>query len=797
MKAIVENINESSSFDKRFEINQIKKNSSLPSLKSFQNKNLPNTSSKNDISNSSNNNEFFKNSYYQNANKSLNNFVYTIFSKDKNAKISLSEKILLDFFINISEFNETNFDFYVSYNNLCKTLKNVGLVDTGLFNNKVMITKNDLDIILKEIQFNKNSSKKLNYKEFLRFLAYLTYKIDPLHFIDKPKQTLNFFINKYFYNYFGNNKNNLISLIYNYILIIQEEENINKILNEIIPLLNMVYTSFFLNKNEECKDNQNINNMNDKDYDKINFKIIIQIMKHLGLYPILVNIKKLVVMFYILLDDNNDNQYLNINDINIDNMFTFKKFCQFFLTLCLFIKENNFIVLKQYSNLLYKQKNDANLDEDIELDKKERIILFILNLKIDNRKQSNYNLRIKNKEEVRFNFNNLNLNDNEMNFLRQIFESYSSYFDKYLNYQISFSDILNFLKDYNLLLIKNNIFNNYDNKNILNEKVIKAQVCSRNKITKLKESLHSLDYTLKHYKNNKSKISNDNTSPNQINLVDAEILFSKIQQQEKTNISKSVEKIFSIKKNKYNTNNKRDYHLKFRLNLKSFIYFLSLLSKKLYFESFSSFIKYLSYEERNFNIYKLNNRNMSLKYLYDKYKILDSSDLIDIIKEFSPIIHLYFIAYIRKLNKDEIDYNAYLKMFSDFEIFPIIVNNNILKNVFYILYHIRQKEIINNEENKEDYLDDKNKKIGFDEFMYSFGIICLYLTEVSQLNEIRSLLALFYLIVKSDKIKNVLKNIYFNFVDILKDKITEISKKYNNTEEEEPEYIKFLKEPYL
>ena len=49
MKAIVENINESSSFDKRFEINKIKKNSSLPSLKSFQKKNLPNISSKNDI----------------------------------------------------------------------------------------------------------------------------------------------------------------------------------------------------------------------------------------------------------------------------------------------------------------------------------------------------------------------------------------------------------------------------------------------------------------------------------------------------------------------------------------------------------------------------------------------------------------------------------------------------------------------------------------------------------------------------------------------------------------------------
>ena len=779
MKSIAENINESNSFSKISEKKSLKKNSSLPSLNklSLGNKNnnisakkikINKKHSKSDLSDS----DYLHNIHHQNEKKSVNNFAYKIISKDKFSKISLSERILLDFFINISEFNEKNFDFFVNYSELCKALINVGLIDKKLFKNNIIVTKNELDIILKETQSNNNSSKKLNYKEFIKFFAHLTYKLDPLHFIDKPKNTLNFFINKYIFNY-NNSNNNLISNIYAYVLTIQKEKNINEILKEILPFLNSLYTFYFINynSNEESKDDINNN-------DKNNFELIIHVMKYLDIYPILINIKKLVIMFYIILDDSNDNNYLDVDIItNEYNIFSFKKFCQFFLTLCLYIKENNLIALKQYSYLLCEDKNNSDHNQ------KERIIKYILNLKIRNKKSK---INDKNEKEENFNFEELTLNNKEINLLKDFFESYSSFFDKYLNYQISFTDILSFLNDFHL--IKNKKYKNNEIKDIFQEKILKAQKKTRNKIIKVKESLHSQDYLFRPEKNIKSKIVNDNPSNNSISLVDIEILFSKVQQKEKISFSQSMDKAIST-----NNNNKKDYNLKIRLNFKSFIHFLFLLSNKLRFDSFSLFIDYLSFGHNN---KKLKNRRITLKYLYDKYQEFISNELSDIIKEFSPIIHLYYVAYVRSINKNKIDYNIYSKIISDFEIFPYIVNNNILKNIFDLLYRIGHNTLIYNEENKEVYLVEKNKEIEFKEFMYSFGIIAFYLNEISELDEIQSFLALFYLIIKSDKIKLVLKDIHHSFVEILRNKITEISKKYNIIDEE-PEYIKYLKEPYL
>ena len=246
MKSIEEIINESNSSDKKTEKKSLKKNSSLPSLNklSLGNKsnNISAKKSRNNKKHSTSDlssSDYIHNIHHQNEKKSVNNFAYKIISKDKFSKISLSERILLDFFINISEFNEKNFDFFVNYSELCKALINVGLIDKKLFKNNIIVTKNELDIILKETQSNNNSSKKLNYKEFIKFFAHLTYKLDPLHFIDKPKNTLNFFINKYIFNY-NNSNNNLISNIYDYVLTIQKEKNINEILKEIfLPFLNL------------------------------------------------------------------------------------------------------------------------------------------------------------------------------------------------------------------------------------------------------------------------------------------------------------------------------------------------------------------------------------------------------------------------------------------------------------------------------------------------------------------------------------------------------------------------------
>lgn len=119
MKSIAENINESNSFSKISEKKSLKKNSSLPSLNKLSLSNKSNLSMKKN----SNNKKFTTShlsdtGYLQNENNSINNFAYKILSKNKYKKISLVERILLDFFINISEFNEKNFDFFVNFTEL-------------------------------------------------------------------------------------------------------------------------------------------------------------------------------------------------------------------------------------------------------------------------------------------------------------------------------------------------------------------------------------------------------------------------------------------------------------------------------------------------------------------------------------------------------------------------------------------------------------------------------------------------------------------------------------------------------
>ena len=244
--------------------------------------------------------------------------------------------LLFEIFIHLSEFDANKFDFYLSYSNLCYLLKEINLVNKIIYSN-VFITQNDLDIILKKIKKNNNSSRKLNFKDFFKFFFYLVYEIDNLHFIEDPKRTLNFNINKFFGKYFNNNRISFIGLIYNYILYVQQENNINELINPIIPYIKNIYIKFC----EIKKESKDILNNND-DPDNIiilkdKFKSIINAIKYMGIYPVFLNIKELVVMLYIQLDDINDNKYINIEELNSEFYISFKKFCQLFLSLCFYI----------------------------------------------------------------------------------------------------------------------------------------------------------------------------------------------------------------------------------------------------------------------------------------------------------------------------------------------------------------------------------------------------------------------------------------------------------------------------
>ena len=674
--------------------------------------------------------------------------------------------LLFEVFIHLSEFDINKFDFFVNYSNICTLLREINIIDKKLYTG-IIISQKDIDIIFKTIKKN-NDTKKLNFKEFMKFFSNLVYKIDFWHFIDNPKRTLKFNIDKFFKNYFNENKISFISLIYNYVLYVQKERNINEILKPIIPFIKNIFIKFYEKEIETNKENENITNFNDNinlPIYKSKFKNIINIMKYLGLFPFFINLKELVIVYYIELDKNNDNNYLNLNEKNSNFDILFKKFCQLFLCICLYIKEKKQSILKQYL-YLYTDNTDFDFENELKFGQKEGIIRFILNLNNKNLSPGN-NLEIfyinKNnketisEEDIIKGLKKLKLKD--INFLYQIFESYSSHFDKYLNFQISFSDIVTFLKQCNL--IDNN---SYKSKNLSIEKKYNKAIKKINKnISRLKISLHSFDnlFTEKYSSKNKNITKIEfKKNKNDISLKDIEIIFCKVSQ-------------------RADINN--------RLFFGEFLKFLYLLMDKIGYNSINEFIEYLNSIKTNY-LTVLMKQNEELNKINLFFNELKSNELIDIINQISPIINIYLAAFSNKNNIYSITYDIFLKIFTEFDIYPNVIGNNILKNIFYELYRMKN---INNEKFEE------NKKIEFEDIYKAIGIIALYLKNSSKLDDKKILLGLFYKIAESKKI-NLELNFNFNFSDNLKNKIFEISKIYYGLDEiEEPEYKSFLENPFL
>ena len=564
--------------------------------------------------------------------------------------------LLFEIFINISEFDENKFDFYVSYTNLCGLLKEVNIIDKKLYTN-VIITQYDLDLILKKIKKSNNSSKKFNFKEYVKFFSYLVYKIDYWHFIDKPKRTLNFNINKFFGEYFKVNKMSFINLIYNYVLYVQQETNINALLYPIISNIKNIFIQFIQKKNE------NINLLNEIDNNnsfilKRKFKNIMNIMKFLGIFPNLINIKELVVIYYIQLDDSNDNDNLNIEEFEVDtdSEISFKKFCQLFLCLCLYIKNKKHTLLTQFSYLLKEENKDINFLNELKFGLKEGIIRYILNLKSkklsQDNKSLNYNHSPKNKTKIikeKFHNEIEKLKIKDLDFLLKIFESFSSHHDKYLNYQISFSDIITFLKENKFL--KDNQNNKNTNLHLLIEdKYFKAKNRINNNISSLKSSLHSLDKFIKGKKDYNNTNIYNNTNKKSISLRNVEIFYCKV--------SKRAD-----------INN--------RLSFIEFLKFLYLCLDKLGFKYISELIKYL-YLNRKTNMEIFKKQKDELRQLKLLYHELKSNEIFNIIQQISPIINIYFISFANKINKYTLTFDLFLKIFTEFDLYPNIIGYNVL-----------------------------------------------------------------------------------------------------------------------
>ena len=777
METIDETINEVDELEKIINKSPLTKNSNKP----FLNKLSRNKSQIYTFGEKTNNKKTTKNNFYNftlsykdglstksmDINESIG-FKSTQDNYDFNLKNFKQGNLLFEIFINISEFDENKFDFFVSYTNLCGLLREVNIINSMSYTNNV-IKQKDLDIILKKIK--KNNNKKLNYNEFVKFFSYLVYKIDYWHFIENPKRTLNFNINKLFSEFFNENKMSFISLIYNYVLQVQKETNINEIMNPVIPHIKNIFIEF-------CEINkENINNLNNKDNTNITilknkFRNIIKLMKFLGIVPVLINLKELIVMFYIHLDDNNDNEYLNVEELDFDFSISFKKFCKLFLCLCYYIKYKKNAIISQYLYLLKEENKNTNFNNELKFGVKEGIIRFILSIKSKNfpqdYKQINNDEYKENKkiiEKEKF-YNEVdNMKNQDIKFLFKIFESYSSHFDKFLNYQLSFSDVVVFLKDCEFLINNKNTLNK---KLMLENKYNQAKIRIKNNISYLKESLHSLDKIF-HYKNNYNyqKIQM-NKSNNSISLRDVEIFYCRA--------SKRAD-----------INN--------RLNFREFIKFLYFIANKLGFKSMNGITEYL-FQIKKTNLKIFNQKEDELKQINILYYQIKSNEIISIIVQISPIINIYFISFTSKINKYNVTFDIFVKIFTEFDLYPNIVKNNILRNIFYELYQINKKKTKLKEEKDTKFIEEI-KEIGFDEILIAIGMITLYFKNISKLDEKYLLFGLFYKIAESKKLKLEL-NFNFNFSDVLKNKLIELSNIYSdNSIPEVPKYKSFLENPFL
>ena len=777
MYTIEESVNEVDELEKIVKKVPFKKNRNISLTKNISRNKTQTFSPNNKIYKNKN----IKNNFYNfslsykegnSINKSLNINTSTdnISSQDNfNFNFFHPGNLIFEIFINLSEFDLNKYDFFVSYTNLCGLLSEINIIDKKLYTD-VIITQNDLDIILKTIKKNNNSSKRLNFKEFLKFFSYLVYKIDYTHFVEKPERTLKFNINKLFSNYFKENKMSFISLIYNYVLYIQNEKNINELLNPIINNLKNIFIKFFQINEETPKENENILNTNDssnKNVSKNKFKYIIDSMKYLGIFPFLVNIKELVIIYNIYLDDNNENEFLEVEEINTYFDFSFKKFCLLFLCLCFYIKDKKQAILKQYWHLLNDNKRNINFETELKYGQKEGVIRFILQLNFKYSLQNdnfyeNNKIKIKNHtnklSEEKFYTEIENLDINDIDFLFKVFESFSSHFDKYLNYQISFSDMITFLKECGFLINENK------NQNLsLEEKYYIAKNKIKKNINYLKASLYSSDQLFK-----KNNFNNNSNRINKLSLRDVEIFYSKV--------SKRAD-----------INN--------RLNFKEFIKFLYLSLDKLKFNSINDLINVLFHKKRN-KMYQLMKQFKELEEINKLYDELKTSDIFNIIIQVFPIINIYFISLTNKINKYIITYDLFIKIFTEFDLYPNLVGNNLLRNIFYKLYQIESDKIKLKEQKLKKIFEEK-KEIEFDEILKALGIITLYLAKESNFDEKKILFGLLYRIAESKKIKLELNN-NFNFSDAFKNKLIEISNSYfDSSNLEEPEYKLFLKNPYI
>ena len=778
----------------------------------FQKKNEIKNKNKIDSRNSNYNSINLISQYVITFNNNFNNFESNENTNNISNKNLKTENILLNIFINFAEFSEIDYEFYLSFSNLNKILKSTKIIE------EEKIPFSNINIIFKKIKGNLLLNK-LNFREFEKFIFEIIMLTNENEFKKTTKDYINQITLKYF-KIFSNQCNyiKIFNIIQN-INSISFNSNIIKILSKIIFKLKEIYSHFF-NYDIEHKIKNDI-------LIKESLKSSIYFFREYEILPNYFSIEEIVLYYYVILNYPEE-EILLFSKNKLGNIFDLQKFCHLFIVIGITIIDKKIYKFNEIENLLNKGEDKINITHFVNLNNEEKLLQFlnlINNLDGIEKTHRNYSYNTMNlnnsdiipdkkyiddffpnafhyQEKTKgkcfrllktfnedFLINELN-KKNELNIsslinkkiLKGIFEYYSYYYDKYQMNKISYSDFIKFLKEFNL----------FQSKKIQNQNRY-SKIISLNNNTKLSSPLRfsklQTSTTIKANQNNKLNKSDIELSNNLNKLAeqDLNILWSNISGRK--NNKKISLNTYSIKE-KINLNRSsslRSYKPNSitdnKLNYYQFIQILSSISQMLSFDSFDIFIRYLEEQNDCYNkIYEKKNEIMNM------YSIIKENKSIKLLNFAKKILKKYYDFYIYKFgdNKEEITFDVFIIIYKKLNILPYFVTFIELKNIFYIL----SNNLIKNE-NLE-----KEKKINFDLFLISLGIISLNIKSSLNISYVERLILILVKISMSDYNNKILSNEPFSVKKDLFKIIIEIEDKYPSIFEKEiPFYKQILQNP--
>jgi hypothetical protein len=786
----------------------------------FKNKNEIINKNKIESRNSNYNSVNLISKYVITFNNNFNNFEINENINNISNSNLITENILLNIFINFADFSELDYEFYLSFSNLNKILKSTKIIE------EEKISISNINIIFKKVKGNLLLNK-LNFREFERFIFEIIMLINENEFKKRPKDYINHITLKYFKN-FSNECNyiKIFNIIQN-INSISFNSNIIKILSKIIFKLKEIYYHFF-NYDIEHKIKNEI-------LIKESLKSCINFFREYEILPNYFSIEEIVLYYYVILNYPEEEIVL-FSKNKLGNNFNFQKFCHLFIVIGITIIDKKIYQFNEVENLINKGEDKINITHFINLNNEEKLLQF-LNL-INNsdgleKTHRNYSCNTMNlnnsdiipdkkyiddyfpnafkyKEKTKgknfhllktfnedFLINELN-RKNELNIslyaknqniinkkiLKGIFEYYSYYYEKYQMNKISYSDFIRFLKDFNLLQ-NQKIQKQNQNSNFL--------TINNNNYTKLSSSLRysklQTNTTIKVNQNNKSNKTNIELSNNlnKLTEINVNILWSNISgRKNKNKISLntySIKEKINLNRNSSLRSYKPNTITDNKLNYYQFIQILSSISQILSFDSFDIFIRYL--EEQNECYNKINEKKNEIM---NKYSIIEDKKSIKLLNFIKKIFKKYYDFYIYKFgnNKEEITFDVFIIIYKKLNILPYFVSFIELKNIFYVL----SNNLIKNE-NLE-----KEKKIDFELFIISLGIISLNIKSTINISYVERLILILIKIAMSDYNNKILSNEPFSVKKDLFKIIIEIENKYPSIFEQEiPFYKQLLKNP--